>query len=175
MHAEDGGNVSECAFLDVVAGLGADLFCHLEKELHGAVDLFPMLGQDLRRAKEHGGVTVVAAGVHDACIPGGVGLCEVGFLNGEGIDIGTKGDGLAGVFPMDDTDAAGDVVPGEDLVDSHLLKFGHDVLRGIHLMISQLGMGVEIAALAHDVVFFCECQCFRVDHAFSPFRKSVAN
>ena len=68
----------------------------LKKEAHFAVELFPLPGQDLCRRQLHGGVAVMAAGVHDARRLGGEGQsCLLG--DGQGVDIRPQGDGGAGV------------------------------------------------------------------------------
>ena len=68
----------------------------LEEKAHLAVELFPLSGQDLGGGQLHGGVAVVAAGVHDPRRLGGEGKVRL-LLDGKGIDVGPQGNGPAGV------------------------------------------------------------------------------
>ena len=74
---------------------GAGFLAGLEDQAHPAVDLIPHGVQRLAGPDEHGGVSIVAAGVHDAGVLGTVGLILVPLLNGQSVHVPPDADGEA--------------------------------------------------------------------------------
>jgi hypothetical protein len=64
-------------------------FGRLEHQVHRAAEV-ARARQLLRRAQQHGGVAVVAAGMHHAGVAAGVGLAG-GFGDGQGVHVGAHG------------------------------------------------------------------------------------
>ncbi len=80
--------------------------------MHGAGKV-ALLAQQVRRAQQHGGVAVVAAGVHLAGVAAGVGQAG-GFGKGQGIHVGPQahaGPGCAALKPWPWMLATRPVVP----------------------------------------------------------------
>ena len=61
--------------------------------MDGAVKIqdVPVFSQVTRRAEQHGGVTVVTAGMHPAFMPGTM-RKGILFKQGQGIEVGTQAD-----------------------------------------------------------------------------------
>ena len=72
---------------DHLASAAATFFGGLKNQHHGAIKVF-VLGQMLRCCQQHGGVTIVAAGVHLAGVFAGVSE-GVGLVHRQSIHIGT--------------------------------------------------------------------------------------
>ena len=121
--------------------------------------------EDAGGAQQHGGVAVVAAGVHDTGVLAAVGLAGV-FLDGQGIDVRPEHQGLAGPAALDGAHTAGDALEGLD-GNAHLLQLGDDKAGGLHLVLAHLGVGVEPAAGLNDVLLLLLGQLLDV-HLPSP-------
>jgi hypothetical protein len=89
MPAEDRSDAVEGAGLDQGPGPGPDFLRGLEDQPDGPG--WRIGGQELGRAEEHGGVPVVAAGVHHAGVLGSEGKSRL-LGDRERVDVGTKGD-----------------------------------------------------------------------------------
>ena len=76
----------------------------------------PLGGEDLRRAEQHGGVAVVAAGVHQPGVPGAVGAVPQ-LLDAERVHVGAERDRAAGGAAAQRTDDADPTDPLDDLVE----------------------------------------------------------
>ena len=85
------GKLLEQAVFDHAARAGAAFFGRLENQVDGAVEI-AVRGQVVRRAQQHGGVAVVAAGVHLAGVARRVGKA-VDFLHGQRVHVGAQADG----------------------------------------------------------------------------------
>ena len=125
-------------------------FGRLEDEVHRAVEV-AVLGEVLRSGEQHGGVAVVAAGVHLARVLAGVGKGVV-LLHGQGIDVGAQADGpaaLAAIAAVHDAHHPGGAqppvngnAPFGELVRHHV--------GGAHLFEAQLGVGMDVPAHGGD-------------------------
>ena len=96
VHAKHGihRELLEQAVLDHLARAAAALFGRLENQVHRAVKI-AVLGQVLRGGQQHGGVAVMAAGVHLAGVLAGVGK-GVELLHRQGVHVGPQANGACG-------------------------------------------------------------------------------
>jgi hypothetical protein len=134
------------AVLDHLAAAAAALFGRLEDHHRRAVEV-ARGGQVLGRAHQHGGVPVMAAGVHLARhlgAPGQIGL----LLDRQGVHVGTQAHDLAGCvgLALDDGDHAGAPDPGYHLVAAELAQLGGHHLGRAHGVEQQLRVLVKVAA-----------------------------
>ena len=109
----------------------------LEHEVDGAVQVLGP-GQQAGGAQQHGHVAVVAAGVHAARAPGGVGVVA-DFLDGQGVHVGPEADGAGAA-----AQAQGAHQPGAADAPGHLQAqggqgAGHE-LGGLPLLEPGFGM-----------------------------------
>jgi hypothetical protein len=67
VHGKNGitGEAFKQAVVDHLLGTGQPLFCGLKNEVQGAIET-GVIGQIMCRAKQHRGVAVMPAGMHDA-------------------------------------------------------------------------------------------------------------
>jgi hypothetical protein len=95
VHAEDGvaGETREQAVVDHRLGAAQAFLGRLEDEVHRAVETFRQR-QVRGRAQQHGGVAVVAAGVHQPGVARAVGEA-VAFQDGQRVHVGTQADASA--------------------------------------------------------------------------------
>ena len=93
VHAEHGidGKAREQPFLDHLARTTAAFLGRLEDEVHRAVKI-AMLGQVLRCRQQHGGVAIMAAGMHFPGVATGMGK-GVELLHRQGIHVGPQANG----------------------------------------------------------------------------------
>ena len=107
----------EQAFPDHDVAAREVLLRRLEDDVDRAVEIAG-LGQVLCRAKQHGGVAVMAAGMHDACVLRGIG--RAGLLQDrQRVHVGAQADrALRRAVPADHADHAGARQAGDDLVDA---------------------------------------------------------
>ena len=116
----------------------------------------PGLGQIPRCAQKHRGVTVMAAGVHQARGLGGVG--QIGcLLDRQRVHVGAKPDhldfALAGLLALDDADDTGIAEAGGDLVAAELAQaVSHECCGAVHI-IQQFRVFMDIAAPGLDIEF----------------------
>ena len=98
-------------------------------------------------AEQHGGVAVVAAGMHTARIFRSVGQAGV-FEDRQRVHVGAQGDGLSRpVLPaLDDPDNPGATDAGDDLVAAEIPQFGGDRLGGAEYVLEQFGMLMQVSA-----------------------------
>ena len=149
--AEDGlhRELLEQPVLDHLAGTAAAFFGRLEDQVDGAVEI-AVLGQMLGRRQQHGGVAVMAAGVHLARMDAGMGELVV-LGHRQGVDVGTQAHrALAGAV-LDDPDDAGLAQPPvyRNAPVGQLLG---NQLRGAVLLETQLGMGVNVTPEGGDAL-----------------------
>jgi hypothetical protein len=126
-------------------GAAAAFFGGLEDQHRGAVEVAPR-GQVARRGQQHGGVAVMAAGVHQAGVAAGMGKA-VGFVHRQRVHVGAQADGAAAgpaVAPVHDAHHAGapQAAVQRDAPSGQLR--GHQVRRALFLE-AQLGVGVDVA------------------------------
>ena len=116
-------------------------FGRLEDQYHGAVKASGF-GQVLGGPQQHGGVAVVAAGVHAARVAGAMGK-GVGLGDRQGIHVGPQADaGLAGAGPQH-PDHAGAGQAGVHLTAEAGEPFGHQG-GGAVFCEGRFGMGVQV-------------------------------
>ena len=140
--------------LDHRGGAGAALFGRLEDH-DGVAGEIAGLGEIARRAEQHRGVAVMAAGVHLAGRLGGV--RQVGLLlDRQRIHVGAQPDhldvALAGrLAALDDADDAGPAEAGRDLVAAEFPQpFRHECCGAVHF-VQQFGIFMDIAAPGLDI------------------------
>ena len=144
MHHDGGVHIGifEHTGVNHVLGAAENLLGGLEHELDGALNLVLMGLEQPGGAQQHGGVHIVAAGVHPA-VGAGKRLAG-GLLNGQGVHIGAEQNGLAGVLAAQQHHksrlAAGN--GGQ----AHLLQFAFDNGKRIVQVKAGLGMGMKFAA-----------------------------
>jgi hypothetical protein len=119
---------------------------------HRRAGVVARLGEILRRAEQHGGVAVMATGVHLAGHRRLVGKL-VRLLQRQGVHVGTQPDHLArpAAAAADDADHAGAPDPRHHLVAAECLELLGDRSRGAVDVIEQLGMGMNIAPPGGDL------------------------
>ena len=149
VHAEHGiaREPVEQAVLDHLAGAAATFLRRLEDQMDGAIEI-AMLGQVVRRAQQHRGVTVVAARVHLAFVLRA--MAEgVRFLQRQGVHVGAQADGLGAIAIADDTDQTGGAQAAMDLDTPRFQISGHHV-GGALFLETQFGMRMDVTADGAD-------------------------
>ena len=109
------------------------------------------LGHVLRGAEQHGGVPVMAAGVHDAGGLGGVFGAGL-LLDWQGVHIGAHAHGPARRLAPDDPDDAGAPNPFDNLVAAEGAEFFSDDPGGADRVVHQLRVLMQIASPCGDLV-----------------------
>jgi hypothetical protein len=152
VHAEHrvAGEQVEEAVLEHLAGAGLAFFGRLEHQVHDAVEV-ARGRQVARRGQQHGGVAVVAAGVHLAQHLAGPGLAA-GLDDGQGVHVGTQADAARGRAALQRADHAGAAQAAVHLVAPALQPFGHQVGGGVFL-VRQFGVGVDLPPDGDHLVF----------------------
>jgi hypothetical protein len=132
----------------------AALFRRL-KDHHGIAGEIPGLGEIARRAQQHRGVPIMAAGVHLARHGGAIGYAGL-FLDRQGVHVGAQADRLdvaaiAALAALDDADHAGAPETGGDLVTAECPQMVCNEGRCAMHVVHQFGIGMQVAAPAHDL------------------------
>ena len=99
------GNLSNRPSSIIDFAPAAALFGRLEDEVHGAFEV-ALLAHHLGRAQQHGGVAVMATGVHTAGIPRAM-LEIVGFIHRQAVHVGAQSDRLQRIALAQGSDDAG--------------------------------------------------------------------
>ena len=123
---------------------GAALLRRLENHHRGAGEI-ARLGEIARRAEQHGGVAIVAAGVHLARHRRFVG--QIGrLLDRQRVHVGAQADHLArlALAAVDHPDHAGSAEARHHLVAAEAFKFLGDGRRRALHVIEQFRVGVQI-------------------------------
>ena len=131
------------------AGAGKAFFAGLKNQ-HGRAVKVSRFYQVARRAHQHGGVAVVAAGVHEAGF-GGAPVAVGLLLQGQRVHVGAQAHHAARLLgtvlaAMHQRHHAGFTQPGVDGVHAAQLERLHHAGRGVDLFKAQLGVGVQIPA-----------------------------
>ena len=128
---------------------GAFFLCRLKNQSHGSRQVF-LLGEKRRRAEQHGGVPIVAAGVHDTVmdrreIQAGV------FLNRQRVRIGTQDDAGDSSAPWNvgDDSVAGNVSP---ILDGQPIEKFADHGSGVGFLPTEFRILVEHAAKLNETM-----------------------
>ena len=150
-------------------GVGS-LLVRLEHQLHAAVQFALVLLQQLRRAQQHGGVQVVAAGVGRVAL-GGKGKAGL-LLHGQGVHVRPQQDGLAARLAQGGHNARFAHAPG---LIAQLPQFFFHKGAGLGQLKAHLRVAVQPAAIFHQLrlQFFCAFQQF-VHHSFASQRMCSA-
>jgi len=145
VHAEHGldWKLLKQAVLDHFAGATAALFGGLENQVHRTVKV-AVFGKVLGRSQQHGGVAIVAAGVHLAGMFAGVGE-GVELLHGQGVHVGAQGQCAAGGTGFHDADDTGSAHPAVD-GNAPLCQLGGHHIRRANFLETQLRVGMDIFA-----------------------------
>ena len=142
------GEFLEQAVIHHGLGASASFFGWLEDQVHRAVKV-GLLSQGGGSAQQHGGVAVVAAGMHAALVLADVPE-GVDFRDGQGIHVGADADAAAGVVLA----AALAVDAGDDASLAQATMHGQaqgrevcgDLVAGAVLFVFELRIGVQVAA-----------------------------
>ncbi len=121
----------------------APLLRRLEDKAHGPVET-AFLAEQLRRTQQHGGVAIVATGVHDALGLGPVAVAAL-FLKAQGVHVGAQAHGaVPGPAPQGADHAhAADAL--RHLVEAEFAQLGGDEGRRAALLEAELRVGVQVA------------------------------
>ena len=145
VHAEDGlhRKALEQAVFHHLARAAAVLFGGLEDQVHGA---FKAAGarQLLRGAQQHGGVAVVAAGVHHAGVAAGV-REFVGLGHRQRVHVGAQAHGARRIAVFKNADHAGLAQAAVHRNAPLRQQVGHQI-GGAGFLERQLGVGMDVAA-----------------------------
>ena len=149
VRAEDGlhREFLEQAFLDHLACTAAALFSRLEDQIDRAVEV-ALARQVLGRRQQHGGVAVVAAGVHLAGVLAGVGE-PVAFCHRQRVHVRAQAHGAIRSAVLDDAHHArrAQAAVHRDAPVGQRLR---DQVAGALLLEAQLWVGVDVAAQRGD-------------------------
>ena len=135
--------------LDHLARAAATFFCGLEDQVHSAVEV-TVCGQILRSGQQHGGVAIVATGVHLARHSTGVGK-GVALLHRQRVHVGAQPDGAAGRARLDATHHAGGTQAAVD-GNAPVGQLLRNDVGGAQLLETQFRVGVDITAQGGDGV-----------------------
>ncbi len=145
------GEFFEEAVLDHLARPAAAFFGRLEDQVDRAVEV-AVLREMARRGQQHGGMAVMAAGVHLARLRAGMGEF-VELLHGQRVHVGTQADGPAAgaaVAAVHDAHHAGGAHAAVNR-DAPGFEFLRDHVGGAHFLEAQFRVGVDVAAHGRDV------------------------
>ena len=132
---------------------GAALLGRLEDH-HGGAGEIARLGEIARGAEQHGGVAVMAAGVHLARHDRFVGHV-IGFLDRQRVHVSAQSDHLLDVPALaatNDADYAGTAEAAHHLVAAKCFELLSHRCRGAMHVIEEFGMGVQVAPPGLDLV-----------------------
>jgi hypothetical protein len=142
------GKAVEQAVLDHLQRAGlAHLLGRLEDEVHRAAEV-TALRQVPGRRQQHGGVAVVAAGVHAPVVGGAVGEM-VFLLQRQRVQVGTQADGPWPVATLQHTHHTRAGHTGVHLDAPLAQQARHDLGRAVFFK-AQLGVRMDVAAQAHE-------------------------
>ena len=136
MHSEDGvhmGIFHHAGGYQLPRAAGHQILAGLENKLYRSGELVPHVAQRSGNAQQHGGVQVMAAGVHHALVPTGKGQTRV-LIDRQGVDIGPQAHAFAGTLLAVEQAHNGGGQRGLDLVHPHFLQLGADQCAGTHLL-----------------------------------------
>ncbi|MDT4798574.1 hypothetical protein FQZ97_312070 [compost metagenome] len=126
-------------------GLGAALafLGRLEDQVEGALEIAGGR-QVARRAQQHGGMAIVAAGVHAPGVATAVGDAR-GFDDGQGIHVGAQAQGAAGIAIAQHADHAGAADTAVDFIAPFIQQTGHQG-GGALFFETEFRVGVDVLA-----------------------------
>ena len=144
VHAEDlfAGKLVEQPVLDHGLGAATTFLGRLEDEVDGAVEV-ARRRKILGGAQQHGGVAIVAAGMHAALVRAAM-VEGVEFVHRERIHVGAQADGARIVADPDGADDAG-LADTRRYLQAPLLQLLRHDGAGPLLLEAEFGMGVDVA------------------------------
>ena len=134
--------------LDHLAGATATLFRGLKNQVHRAVKV-PVFSEMLGCGQQHGGVAVMAAGVHLAGVHAGVAE-GVELLHGQRVHVGAQANRAAGRAAFDNAHHAGGAQAAVN-GNAPLGQLLRHHLGCAHFLEAQLGVGVNVTAKGSHV------------------------
>ena len=151
VHGKDGlaGELLEQAVFHHLLGAAQAFFGGLKNQVHRARK-HPLLSDVLGRSQQHGGVTIVATGVHDAHLAAGIGQAG-GFFNGQGVHVGTDADAFGARAFFELADHTGAAQAPSHLVAPGAQLLGHQV-TGAVLLVAHLRVPVDVAAHRDELI-----------------------
>ena len=149
VHGEDGvaGEALEQAVVHHAPGAAQAFFGRLEDEVERAAEA-ARFGQLARGGEQHGGVAIVAAGVHQARTLAGMGQAGF-FLDRQGVHVGPQPDRARPVAAAKAADHAGATEAARDLVSPGRQALGHQI-AGAEFLESQFRVAVDGVAQGHE-------------------------
>src|SRR6266581_597389 len=135
------GELVEEALLDHDAAPAAALLRRLEDEMHRALEI-AHLGEDAGGAEQHGGVAVMAAGMHPTLMRRGMGK-GIRLLHRQAIHVGAQADRTQRIAAPQRADDAG---LGKATMDFAAIfsELRRDDVRGALFGEGELGMRVDV-------------------------------
>ena len=149
VQAEDARyrRVLQGAFVAHAPATGAALLGRLEEQLDRTPQLrFPRLEQS-GGAQQHGGMAVVAAGMHDPVDLAGE-VQAATLLDGQGVHVGAQSD--AGPVPLPQHRQDAGLGDGRPVTDAQLVERLADQAAGLVFLVHQLRAAVDAAPKVHD-------------------------
>jgi hypothetical protein len=140
------------AVVDHGFATGTAFFRRLENHHRGAVEI-PRFGEIARRAQQHGGVAVMAAGMHLARRLGFI-RQVVGLIDRQRVHVGAQADGLSrrAFAAADDADHAGAADARHHLVAAERLELVGDRGRRAMHVVHEFRMGMQVMPPVGDLV-----------------------
>jgi hypothetical protein len=166
VHGEDGfaGKTLEQAVCHHLQRAAAAFLRRLEDQVQRAVEA-AVLRQVLRGGQQHGGVAVVAAGVHHAVLTAGPG-CARGFGDGQCVHVGTQADRARGSPATQLPHHAGAPQTGADLVAPGTELRRHQGC-GAPFLESQFRVTVDVAPQVDERLQGLIAESFHAGRSFS--------
>lgn len=150
---------------------GHDVLARLKDQLDGTGEALPQAAQRLGRAQQHGGMQIVAAGVHLALVLAGEGDAAL-LMDRQGVDVGAERHALAGALFAVDQRHHGSGQRLLDLVHAHFLQLLTDEGGGAYLLHTRLRVGVDVPADGHQLLKNAVYKRLDLRHISKPlFRK----
>ena len=151
MHAVDkgAGETREQPVLDHRLGAAQALLGGLEDEIHRAVEIAG-LREVARRAQQHRGMAVMAAGVHAARRLAAMGEI-IGLVHRQAVHVGAQADRDLAIAPPEHANHAGAADVAMHL-DAPFGELRCNDVGGAPLLEADLGMGVNVAADRREFV-----------------------
>ena len=145
VHAKHGvtRKLREQAVFHHLFGAAQAFFSRLKNQVNGAGKR-GFLGDVFGRSQQHGGVSVVAAGVHDAGVAAGVRQAR-GFVDRQGVHVGADADAFAACAFLELAHHAGAPQSACHVVTPSRQLLGHQV-AGAVLLVAHLRVLVDVAA-----------------------------
>ena len=143
------GELFEQAVFHHLFGAAQTFFGGLEDQVERAREL--QVFRDVSgRSQQHGGVPVVAAGMHDARIAAGIRQAG-GFVDGQRVHVGTQAQRFAAIAALELAHHTRAAQATRDLVAPLRELFGHQIASAVFL-VAHLGVLVDVAAHRDELI-----------------------